>query len=325
MTIQPPANVISATEAARRIRKGQVVAIPTETVYGMAGNALDIKAVQRIFDIKQRPTQDPLIVHLADASELNRVAAYIPPEAKTLAATFWPGALTMVLPKKPCIPDLVTVGLQTVAVRVPIHPVARDIIRQAGCPVAAPSANRFGTISPTCVDHVVAQFGDSLAGIVDGGTCTIGVESTILGFWDNQIWLLRPGGISTEQIEDTVGPITRYQKQGTDDVRAPGSMPRHYAPNTPLTLLAADDSMMQAPDTGRLVFGPDAPATDTTTENLSVTGDLNEAAHRLYAALRRLDAAGLKRIVAYRLPDTGLGVTINDRLQRAATRHTTEN
>ncbi len=316
----PPPNYIGASSAAALIRDGGVVAIPTETVYGMAANALDEQAVQQVFAIKQRPALDPLIVHLADADGLESVAAAVPAAARTLAAAFWPGPLTLVLPKKRCIPDLVTSGLDTVAVRVPVHPLARRIIREAGCPVAAPSANRFSTISPTCARHVHTQFGDTLAGIVDGGPCAVGVESTILGFWENRGWLLRPGGIPLEAIEACIGPVEHYRKTGPADIRAPGSLPRHYAPSTPLVLLEeAADPQAPAPGTGRIVFGPDSPASGGNIENLSPSGDLAEAAANLYAALRRLDAAGLDRITACRLPDTGLGRTINDRLQRAAT------
>jgi L-threonylcarbamoyladenylate synthase len=215
----------------------------------------------------------------------------------------------------------VTSGRDTVAVRVPVHPLARRIIREAGCPVAAPSANRFSTISPTCARHVYAQFGDALAGIVDGGPCAVGVESTILGFWDDRVWLLRPGGVALEAIEACIGgPVAPYRQTGPTDIRAPGSLPRHYAPATPLILLAADAPLAAEVGTGLLVFGPEAPASGQHIENLSPSGDTREAAARLYAALRRLDSAGLERIIARRLPDTGLGRTINDRLQRAAAR-----
>jgi len=317
LVAEPPRNYIGTAAAAERIRGGEVVAIPTETVYGMAANALDETAVQRVFTIKQRPALDPLIVHLADAGGLDRVAAEVPVAARTLAAAFWPGPVTLVLPKRRCIPDLVTSGRDTVAIRVPVHPLARRIIREAGCPVAAPSANRFGAISPTCAHHVRDQFADQVP-IVDGGPCAVGVESTILGFWDDRVWLLRPGGIPQEAIEACIGPVEAYRKTGPDDVRAPGTMPRHYAPSTPMRLLDADAPVETAPGTGLITFGPEAPASDGHTENLSPSGDTAEAAANLYAALRRLDAAGLDRIVARRLPDTGLGRTVNDRLRRAA-------
>jgi L-threonylcarbamoyladenylate synthase len=314
-----PPNYIGASDAALAIRRGQVIAIPTETVYGMAANAFDETAVRQVFAIKARPALDPLIVHIADADGLDAVAASVPPAARTLAAAFWPGPLTLVLPKKPCIPDSVTAGLDTVAIRVPVHPIARKIIREAACPVAAPSANRFGTISPTCARHVFNQFGTELDGIVDGGPCAVGVESTILGFWENRVWLLRPGGIPLEALEAIAGPIAIYRQSGPDDIRAPGTMPRHYAPATPLILRNAGDPVTVTPRTGQLVFGPDEPATGDHLENLSPSGDPEEAAARLYAALRRLDAAGLDCIIARRLPESGLGRTVNDRLQRAAT------
>lgn len=318
-----PPNYIGAGAAARSIRRGGVVAIPTETVYGMAANALDETAVRRVFEIKGRPALDPLIVHIADAARLTDIAASVPAIAQTLAAAFWPGPLTLVLPKKPCIPDSVTAGLDTVAIRVPVHPITRQIIRESGGPVAAPSANRFGAISPTCAGHVFSQFGTELTGIVDGGPCAVGVESTILGFWENRVWLLRPGGIPLEAIEKIAGPVGIYHPTGPSDIRAPGTLPRHYAPATPLILLNAEDTVTLSSRTGQIVFGPDAPAVGEYLENLSPTGNPEEAATRLYAALRRLDAAGLERIIARRLPEAGLGRTINDRLQRAATpRHT---
>ena len=317
-----PAAYITAAAAGRILRDGGTAAIPTETVYGLAANALDEKAVQRVFDLKRRPSLDPLIVHLAGADELTAVAAGIPDAARALAGAFWPGPLTLVLPKQPRIPARGTAGLPTVAVRVPAHPLARGILREAGCPLAAPSANRFGAISPTRARHVLDTFGDTLDGIVDGGPCAVGVESTIIGFWDDRAWLLRPGGIGLERIEAVIGPVEIYRKRDAADIRAPGTMPRHYAPSTPLRL--ADPSSRPAADghgrIGRLVFGPDAPgdAGAALTENLSPGGDLAEAAAALYAALRRLDAAGLDMIVADRLPDTGLGRTLNDRLRRAA-------
>lgn len=320
LTAPVPPNYISASAGAALLKRGEVVAMPTETVYGMAANAFDEKAVRQVFEIKRRPALDPLIVHLAGADDLPSIAAGVPPAAAILAAAFWPGPLTLVLPKKPCVPDLVTSGLATVAVRVPVHPLARQMIREAGCPVAAPSANRFGSISPTCARHVYAQFGDELQGIVDGGPCAVGVESTILGFWENRVWLLRPGGIPLEAIESLIGPVGIYRQTGPADIRAPGTMPRHYAPATPLILLEEGAPVEHTPKTGQIVFGPEAPASGEHLENLSPVGDPEEAATHLYAALRRLDAAGLERIIARLLPDAGLGRTINDRLRRAAAR-----
>ncbi len=319
--IQPvPPGYIGAGTAAGVLRRGGVVAIPTETVYGMAANALDEAAVSRIFKIKGRPAQDPLIVHIADASFLHTVAAEVPPAARALAAAFWPGPLTLVLPKQAHIPDSVTSGLATVAVRVPSHPVAQRILYDAACPLAAPSANRFGHISPTGAHHVWSRFGTELDGVVDGGSCTVGVESTILGFWEGRVWLLRPGGISLEAIEARIGPVGIYRQTAPADIRAPGSMPRHYAPATPLILLDADEPASPSVRSGQLVFGPGAPAQGLHIENLSPAGDAAEAAANLYAAMRRLDAADLDVIIARRLPDAGLGRTVNDRLQRAAAR-----
>lgn len=315
-----PSCYIGAGTAAGLLQRGEVVVIPTETVYGMAASALDANAVRRVFELKRRPALDPLIVHIADAGDLGAVAAGVPPAARKLAEAFWPGPLTLVLPKRKCIPNLVTSGRDTVAVRVPEHPIARKIIREAGCPIAAPSANRFGSVSPTCARHVFNQFDTDLKFIVDGGPCAVGVESTILGFWDNRVWLLRPGGIALELIEAIAGPVSVYRNSGPTDIRAPGTMPRHYAPSTPLFLLNATDPVVLKRNTGLIVFGPDAPVGGAEVENLSPAGDPAEAAANLYAAMRRLDAAGLDRIIARRLPDEGLGRTVNDRLQRAAAR-----
>lgn len=316
-----PSLMVGVEEAARLVAQGEVVAIPTETVYGLASNALDVDAVRHIFKIKQRPPQDPLIVHVADVEACDAVASYVPDAARKLAEMFWSGPLTLVLPKRSCVPDVVTSGLGTVAVRVPAHPVARAVIRQAGCPVAAPSANRFGAISPTCADHVISAFANEGLKVVDGGQCRVGVESTILGFWENRIWLLRPGGIPVEALEACVGKIESYRQKNVSDIRAPGSMPRHYAPATPLLLNdghGVDDESNAPLRTGRLVYGPDAPLSGLYVENVSPSGDLEEAAANLYAALRRLDHEGLDRIVADRFPDKGLGRTINDRLERAS-------
>ncbi len=313
-------NLVTATRAAAILHGGGVVAVPTETVYGLAADACNPDAVKRVFAIKQRPALDPLIVHITGVEALDGVAADAPPAARQLAATYWPGPLTLVLPKQPCIPDLVTSSLPTVAVRAPAHPVMRTILAQTRCPLAAPSANRFSEVSPTTANHVYASLGSAPDGIVDGGTCPIGLESTIVGFWDECIWLLRPGAISISDIQHTTGcRVYPYSKQHAEDIRAPGTMPRHYAPKTPLFLGQIPSNAPQD-RVAHMYFGPqptpDKPAYAGI--NLSAQGDLAEAARNLYDTLRSLDTCQADCIVVDPIPATGIGAAINDRLRRAA-------
>lgn len=316
---------MSPAAAARILAHGGVVAIPTETVYGLAGNALDPKALARIFAAKGRPTFDPLIVHVADFADLPRVVAHWPASARKLAEAFWPGPLTLVLPKHADIPDLATSGLSTVGVRMPAHPVAREIIRLAGVPLAAPSANLFQKISPTTAQHVSDQLGGLIDGIVDGGACAIGVESTIVGFHGEQPVLYRPGAITPEMLMAVVGPVERHvptSHPGEPDVAqpAPGLLERHYSPSTPLLL--GNWPAVWPERAGLLAFGtlPDDASRCASIFQLSETGDPVEAAARLYAGLRSLDAQGLDVILASPLPEAGLGIAVNDRLRRAASR-----
>lgn len=298
------------------IRAGLLVGMPTETVYGLAADALDAQAVLRIFTAKGRPTFDPLIVHVADAEQAWSVAR--PSErARRLAARFWPGPLTLVLPRLATVPDLVTSGLETVGVRVPDHPLARELIRASGRPLAAPSANLFGRISPTTAEHVREQLGAAVAVVLDGGPCRVGVESTVLRP-DPQPLILRPGGVTREQIEACLGqPVAiagRDERAGSLPREAPGLLASHYAPRIPMTL--KDGPWPTDPGAACLAFRQGPPGVRS--EILSATGDLAEAATRLFAALRRLDASGATRIVAEPVPDHGLGSAINDRLRRAA-------
>jgi len=319
---------LSPTAAARILAQGGVVAIPTETVYGLAGNALDPQALARIFAAKGRPTFDPLIVHVADFEDLPRVVAHWPAGARKLAEAFWPGPLTLVLPKHPAIPDLATSGLPTVGVRMPAHPLAREIIRLSGVPLAAPSANLFQKISPTTAQHVADQLGDKIDGIVDGGACAIGVESTIVGFRGEQPILYRPGAITPDMLASIVGPVQRHtptsHPQDPDKEipqPAPGLLERHYSPATPL-LLGTWPKTLPASRCGLLAFGPPPSfaGTNPFIFQLSENADTVEAASRLYAGLRTLDAQQLDCILAQPLPEEGLGIAVNDRLRRAASR-----
>jgi L-threonylcarbamoyladenylate synthase len=306
--------------AAKKIREGGVVAFPTETVYGLGANAFDSLAVARIFEIKKRPRFDPLIVHIAGPADLALLATHVPPEARLLLERFWPGPLTLVLPKSGSVPDIVTAGLATVAVRMPDHPVALSLLRRAGVPVAAPSANLFGRLSPTSAADVWEQLGDAVDLIIDGGPSRIGLESTVLSFAGARPELLRPGGLPLEEIEAVSGPV-EIARDGEKLSSSPGRLPRHYAPNTPLVLRFEAPAQGADARVGLLTLTPpDDRRPYSAVEVLSATGDMREAAANLYAALRRLDSLGLDLIVAEPVPNHGLGLAINDRLRRASAR-----
>jgi L-threonylcarbamoyladenylate synthase len=322
--------------AAERLRAGGLVVFPTETVYGLGANALDPRAVARIFAAKERPAFDPLIVHLADASAVGTYAETEDaedPRVVRLAARFWPGPLTLVLRKRAVVPGIVTAGLPTVGLRVPDHPVARALVRAAGVPVAAPSANRFGHISPTRAAHVVAGLGSRVDLVLDGGPCRVGVESTVVLLAGGRAALLRPGGLAVEAIEAEIGHLEVLVDgaPGTAEL-APGRAGGHYAPRVPLEigdpldpesapafavrpgervgLLAASAA---GRDAAEAAGGPFAAV-----EVLDADGDLVGAAARLFDALHALQDAGLSRIVAEPVPDVGLGRAVMDRLRRAA-------
>jgi L-threonylcarbamoyladenylate synthase len=310
----------SVQNAVSLLNQDQIIGIPTETVYGLAGNIYSSKAIQSIFAMKQRPFLNPLIVHIKSAEDLSEIATEIPEKALLLAAAFWPGPLTLVLKKQTNIPDLVTGGKDTVAVRVPNHPLTLALLNQLGYPLAAPSANPFGCISPTKAAHVSNYFEDSLSMVLDGGDCERGIESTIIGFENGKPVLYRLGSLAIEDIESVVGEL---KTKTHDDIApaAPGMLSRHYAPITTTFLTT---NVAELIDTfsnkkiGVLLFQNviDDPKI-AKQEVLSLTGDLVEAASKLYAALHRLDKCKLDVIIAERFPDVGLGKTINDRLQRA--------
>jgi L-threonylcarbamoyladenylate synthase len=304
-------------QAAARLRCGGVVAFPTETVYGLGAAAFDAVAAARIFEIKRRPAFDPLIVHVADPAMLELVAAGVSPAALELIERFWPGPLTLVLGKRPSVPGLVTAGLPTVAVRMPAHPVARALIEATGAPLAAPSANPFGRVSPTRAEHVARMLGDRVEIILDAGPTQYGIESTILALEPRPV-LLRPGAIAVEEIEAAIGPVER--RADSRAPRAPGSFAQHYAPATPLrltepALVARSDRAGAGVISLREAFEGYAAA-----RVLSPRGDMREAAAALFEALHELDALGLERIDAQPLPERGLGLAIMDRLRRAAAR-----
>jgi len=307
-------------KAAQLLRDGQLVAIPTETVYGLAANALDADAVLRIFEAKGRPKFDPLIMHLHDAEAVRAHVCDIPPQAELLMEAFWPGPLTLVLPKKDHVPDLVTSGLDTVAVRVPAHPLTQELLRSVSFPLAAPSANLFGHVSPTTAQHVNDQLGDRIAYILDGGHTDIGLESTIVGFEGGRPVIYRLGGLGVEDIERVIGPVQLVLNQSSDP-KAPGMLKSHYAPRIPLHL-GSPSKLLAHLEGSRIGFlGFNLPLREMTGERqriLSPNGDLKEAAHNLFAHLRELEAMGLDAIIADEAPDTGLGRAINDRLRRAA-------
>jgi L-threonylcarbamoyladenylate synthase len=320
---------LTIPRAAEILRSGGIVAFPTETVYGLGANALDERAVARVFEVKGRPRFDPLIVHIADIDWIGRLADRFPSQARKLADRFWPGPLTLVLPKTPAVPDLVTAGGPTVALRIPRHPVAEALLRAADVPIAAPSANPFGRVSPTIAAHVREQLGDAVDLIVDGGPCCIGIESTVVEVTEDHVVLHRFGGTTLEEIEGVVGEVTvarpRQSLSEKAGLVAPGTLTQHYAPRTPLVLrtremASAGESLApgRAP-VGLLAFRQrDDSASFAHVEILSPSGDLREAAANFFAALRRLDAAGLALIVAETFPETGLGRALNDRLRRAA-------
>ena len=310
-----PATAIDC--AVHALLAGEPVALPTETVYGLAANALDPLACARIFEAKERPLSDPLIVHLPGIDWLERVAE---PNALALrlAERFWPGPLTMVLPRRDIVPDLVTAGQGSVAVRMSAHPVFRAVAEAAAVPLAAPSANRFGRISPTAAGHVLSELDGRIRLVVDGGACAHGIESTIVLLTGDAIEILRHGPV-------TAGMLAEYaalRPGGHSEVTAPGSLKSHYAPSTPLDIV---EDLEAAPreGSGLLAWEPGpGSAGFAAVEILSQAGDLREVAANLYAGMRRLDAMELKRILALPVPEAGLGAAIMERLRKAAARRT---
>ena len=306
--------------AARLLKTGEVIGIPTETVYGLAGNAFDLNAVTQIFKIKQRPDFDPLIVHTDSLAKIHEFVSDIPESAFQLAKHFWPGPLTLLLPKKKVIPDLVTSGLPRVAVRVPNHVVTLALLEKIEFPLAAPSANPFGYVSPTSCQHVNDQLGEKIPYILDGGMSEVGIESTIIGYENSLPVVYRLGGITLKNIENVIGKVS-IQPHSSSDPSTPGSLKSHYAPNKkviigdivqlmreyegqPYALLSFQKEYGHIPANQQLI--------------LSKSGNLDEAAQNLFSSLRTLDRLPVKYILTEYVPERDLGLAINDRLKRAA-------
>ena len=315
--------------AAELLRSGGLVALPTETVYGLGANGLDEVAVAKIFAAKGRPNDNPLILHIADAADLTRYCADIPDLAYRLAAAFWPGALTLVLKRKPIVPDAVTAGLGTVAMRCPDHDLTRGVIAAAGLPIAAPSANASGRPSPTTAAHVLEDMDGKIDAVLDGGACTIGVESTILDLTTNPPHLLRPGGVSVEEIEAVIGAIDTHTRAvgAAETPVAPGMKYRHYAPKAPMTLLLGDAAKTAAhlaaeakPADGILCFDEFADQFPAYPNVILMgrMGHSEEQAHVIFDALRRFDTLAVPHIYAQCPEETDLGLAVVNRLKKAA-------
>lgn len=307
-------------KAKNYLEKDELVAIPTETVYGLAANALNPIAVAKIFEAKERPTFDPLIVHTHSLKEVLRFVTDIHPALLKLAETFWPGPLTLLLPKKEIIPSLVTSGLDRVGVRIPKHSLTLELLAQLDFPLAAPSANPFGYISPTTAQHVERQLGLKIPYILDGGSCDVGLESTIVGEENGEIIIYRLGGLSVDEIEKVVGKVSIQLNQSSNP-KAPGQLKSHYAPKKPVYIGNLNELQKQYSDKkiGAIVFGNDIKLNESILlKNLSSSKNYQEASANLFSFLRELDEAEVDVIITALLPETGLGLAINDRLKRAA-------
>lgn len=331
IVLDPIADTTAIKRAAALLLAGEIVGMPTETVYGLAANALNETAVKKIFEAKGRPQDNPLIVHIADVSALAQVSADVPDAARRLAAAYWPGPLTMVLPRAAGIPDTVTAGLSTVGVRLPAHPLARALIRQAGVPIAAPSANRSGRPSTTTTAHVLADMDGRIPAILEGGPCQVGVESTIVSLTGEKPRLLRPGGISLEQLRAVLGEVEidralREQIGDDERVSAPGMKYRHYAPKAPVTVVCGDPELTAAyiqkhltNETGVLCFTEFAYLFEMhEMRTMGTASDPITQARRIFDALRSFDETGVQEIYTQCPDDEGLGLAVANRLKKAA-------
>ena len=310
-----PATPTTIAQAADLIRAGELVALPTETVYGLGADATNPEAVARIFTAKGRPSFNPLIVHVPSL-EIARSIAKVTPLAEHLAVAFWPGPLTLILPRNQerTIPDITVAGLDTIAIRIPSHPTALELLIKAGRPIAAPSANISGHVSATTAQHVADDFGANVSLILDAGQTAHGVESTVIDATGSEPVLLRPGAVTAEAIADIVGVVPKPTQPITRSPTSPGQLESHYAPNCQVRL----NAVSVASHEHYLAFGPDVPNGIEPLDNLSPNGDLIEAAANLFAALRKLDQPDIHTIAIAPIPETGIGIAINDRLRRAA-------
>ncbi|MBI9071213.1 MAG: threonylcarbamoyl-AMP synthase [Melioribacteraceae bacterium] len=316
------ANDVNINRAVEILRRGFLVAFPTETVYGLGADGLNPLAVAKIFEAKKRPAFNPLILHVADRNMLNLIAEVNNPKVEKLIEKFWPGPLTLVLPKKAIVPDIVTAGNSTVAVRMPDHPIALKLIKAYQFPLAAPSANAFSQLSPTTAQHVVNQLGENVNFILDGGSCSVGVESTILKITDDEVVLLRPGGLPIEEIEKVIGKVVI--KEIHDELPiAPGMLPFHYSPNTTFKLInEINPDELDGKKVGAIFLKENSTGRNFEVEKiLSKSGDLPEAAANLFGFLHELEELDLDIIIAETVEEEGLGRAIMDRLRKAAKRY----
>jgi L-threonylcarbamoyladenylate synthase len=308
-------------EAAKLLADGKLVAIPTETVYGLAANALDQQAVAGIFEAKKRPFFDPLIVHIAGIGEIGKYASSIPAPARKLAEALWPGPLTLLLPKKTLIPDIVTAGLNTVGLRVPAHSLTLELLASLPFPLAAPSANPFGYISPTTAHHVADQLGNAIPYILDGGSAKVGIESTIAGFEGDSIIIYRLGGISLEILEEITGSRVQLRLDSSSNPQSPGQLTSHYAPQKPFLLGSLPELIEKNQGRRIALISFSNRYSDPGIVNqwrLSPSGSMVEAACNLFSILREADKSDSDIILAEPVPAQGIGLAINDRLRRAA-------
>ena len=305
------------------LAEGKLVAFPTETVYGLGADATNEHAVARIFEAKQRPFFDPLIVHIASLDQLDGLVSEIPQSAYRLMETFWPGPLTLVMKKHPSVADIVTAKSATVAVRMPSNPLALALIKASGRPIAAPSANRFGYTSPTTAEHVYQQLSGRIDAVLDGGACTVGIESTVLSLYTDVPTILRPGKIGVEELKPILGDVKVAQTTGPTDthLESPGLLENHYAPKTPLYLVEDVAEYKDRSDVGVLLFEQTDLEYKGPTQIISEHKNAEQAASRLYWAIRRLDEMHLSFMVSTLVPHQGIGVAINNRLKKAAVKH----
>jgi len=309
----------SIDKAAALLVAGEVVAIPTETVYGLAGNLFNPSAVEKIYTLKNRPRNNPLIVHVKDLEATLPLITEFPKPLQQLAEKYWPGPLTVLLKKSKLVPDSITAGSDFVAIRVPAHPLTKQLLEQIPFPLVAPSANPFTRISPTKAEHVEQYFGDSIPCILDGGSCSVGLESTIIGMNNNTPLLYREGVLGKLLLESLIGPIEKFNPQ-KNTILTPGQWPRHYAPLTKTILCKREEIMLHVKDnTGIIVYKEPLLSVNTNQQHiLSETGSLVEAAKNLYQILHHVDKQKYETIICEMLPQEELGNTINERLKRAS-------